>query len=59
MSEQRILIEALSVKQALKFFLLKEKSRHVQDILKIDEDLRRLKEVQIPEDIELDTWIEV
>ena len=59
MENQKILIESLSVRQALKFFLLKEKSRHVQDILKIDDDLRRLKNVEIPEDIELDTWIEI
>ena len=59
MENQKILIESLSVRQALKFFLLKEKSRHVQDILKIDEDLRKLKDVEIPEDIELDLWVEI
>jgi hypothetical protein len=59
MSETKILIESLSVKQALKYLLLKEKHRHIQDILAIDVDLRKLKDVEIPEGIDLDVWIEV
>ena len=58
MSESKVLIESLSVKQALKYLLLKEKHRHIDDILKIDEDLRKLKDVEIP-DIDMDVWIEI
>jgi hypothetical protein len=59
MTELKILIESLSVKQALKFFLLKEKSRHVEDILKIDADLRKMKHIELPEDLNFKCWVGV
>jgi hypothetical protein len=54
----KIIIESLSVRQALKYFILKERERHVQDIIKCDEDLKKLKDVELPK-INLNTWIDV
>jgi hypothetical protein len=61
MSEEEtiIILESLNFKQALKYLLQKEKHRHVLDILKMDETLRKLKDVELPEDLDLDLWIDV
>ena len=59
MENQKVLIESLSVKQALKFFIMKERHRHIIDIINCNEDLNKLKDVEMPEGLDLDTWIEI
>jgi len=41
----------MSTRQAVKWFLLHERERHVDDILAIDRDLKKLKDVELPQDI--------
>ena len=45
---KEIAINSLSVRQAAKWFLWHERLRHLDDIAQIDEDLRKLSDVVIP-----------
>lgn len=47
--------------QALMFFLIKEKRRHVDDIIRATKDIAALKKrgVKIPDDLNYDLWVEV
>ncbi len=56
-----ITVNALSARQAFKFFQLREKHRHEQDIENINADLEKLKDVEIPEEVlgQIDCWYEI
>lgn len=41
----------LAPRQAAKWLLLHERQRHVQDILAIDMDLKKLKDVEVPPEL--------
>lgn len=55
--DQKLVIESLSVMQALKFFLLRERRRHQEDIDNITNDLKLLEGVELPEELDLDVWV--
>jgi len=44
-------INSINVKQAAKWFLLHERRRHIDDINAIDEDLAKLDDVELPQDL--------
>lgn len=46
-----IKFNSLSTRQAAKWLLLHERERHVQDITAIDNDLAKLDDVEIPEEL--------
>jgi hypothetical protein len=48
---RHIKFNSMSTRQAVKWFLLHERERHVDDILAIDRDLKKLKDVELPQDI--------
>jgi NADH pyrophosphatase NudC (nudix superfamily) len=48
-SKDEIQLDCLSELQAAKWFLLREKQRHLDDIENIDKDLARLTNVDLPE----------
>ncbi len=48
---RHIKFNSMSTRQAVKWFLLHERERHVDDILAIDRDLKKLKDVELPPDI--------
>ena len=48
---RHIKFNSLSTRQAAKWFLLHERERHVEDILEIDRDLKKLADVELPPDI--------
>lgn len=58
MDDKIITLETASTREAFKFFLRRELSRHVDDILKIQKDLKNLEDVPYI-DVPLNTWIEV
>lgn len=43
-------INSLNFKQAAKWFLIHEKNRHFDDIIQIDNDLKKLTDVDIPDE---------
>jgi len=46
-----IKFNSMTTRQAAKWLLLHERERHVQDILAIDDDLKKVRDVEIPPDI--------
>lgn len=56
--EIKIKLESLSFRQALKYLLLKQNYRHELDILKGMDDLDKLKDVELPEGLPFNLWIE-
>jgi hypothetical protein len=56
-----ITVNSLSALQAMKFWLLREKHRHEQDIVNIENDLAKLTEIGLPEEVmgQLDCWYEI
>ena len=64
MKEERIntiTVNSLPAKQAMKFWLLREKHRHEKDIENINADLEKLADIKIPEELmgQLDCWYEI
>jgi hypothetical protein len=51
-------INQAPVLEAFKFFLIKERYRHMQDIIQIDEDLAKMDDIPICAD-NVDGWIEI
>jgi hypothetical protein len=58
MSKQQIIADKLTLKQAVKWFLLHERERHLKDVAKIEADLEKLCNVELPE-LSIDLWVEV
>jgi hypothetical protein len=56
---QQVLINSLNLRQAFKFILEHERLRHLKDIAQIDSDLERLRDVELPEGIDLNVWCEI
>ncbi|MEN6423661.1 MAG: hypothetical protein ABFD76_17110 [Smithella sp.] len=48
---KQIKFNSLTTRQAAKWLLIHERERHIQDILAIDEDIHKLKDVEIPYDL--------
>jgi len=48
---KQIQFNSLSVRQAAKWLLLHERERHVQDIMAINEDLKKLNDVELPAEL--------
>ncbi len=46
-----IKLNSLSTRQAAKWLLIHEKRRHQQDIAAINRDLKKLEDVELPEDL--------
>jgi len=46
-------LSCLTELQAAKWFLLHERQRHIDDILEIDKDLAKLKDIAIPVTLEV------
>jgi hypothetical protein len=44
-------LTSLSELQAAKWFFLHERRRHIEDVLDIDKDLAKLKDVELPQDV--------
>jgi len=44
-------INSLNVKQAAKWFLLHERRRHLDDVNAIDDDLAKLDDVDLPQEL--------
>uniref|UniRef100_A0A6M3LJI8 Uncharacterized protein n=1 Tax=viral metagenome TaxID=1070528 RepID=A0A6M3LJI8_9ZZZZ len=55
---KKIHINRASVLEAFKFFLIRERHRHMQDIVQIDLDLGKLSDIDLVAD-GLDDWIEI
>jgi hypothetical protein len=53
-------LETATGQEAFMFFLIKEKRRHFDDIIRASKDIAALKKrgVKIPDDLNLDIWIE-
>ena len=51
MDKYKIKFDGLSVRQAAKWLLIHEKRRHQQDIAQINHDLKKLADVELPEDL--------
>jgi hypothetical protein len=49
LSKDEIQLDCLSELQAAKWFLMRERQRHYDDISHIDKDLSRLTSIEIPE----------
>jgi hypothetical protein len=47
-SKDEIQLDCLDELQAAKWFLLREKSRHFEDIVQIDKDLYKLRDIELP-----------
>jgi hypothetical protein len=47
----KILFESLTLRQAAKWLLIHEKRRHQQDIAAINQDLKTLVDVELPDDL--------
>jgi hypothetical protein len=58
MSKYQITADTLEFKQAMKWLLMHEKARHIKDILTINKDLKKLKDVELP-DLPLDIWVNI
>ncbi len=58
-----IKFNSISTRQAAKWLLLHERERHVEDILEIDRDLKKLKDVDLPQElldiVPVNAWFEV
>jgi hypothetical protein len=56
-----ITVNSLPALKAMKFWLLREKHRHEQDIKAIEIDLEKLSDVALPEIVmeQLDCWFEI
>ena len=52
-------VNSISALTAIKFFLLREKYRHQQDIVKIEQDLAKLKDIVVPESLDITAWYEI
>jgi hypothetical protein len=57
-SKHQIVADTLDFKQAMKWVLLHEKKRHMDDIRKINADLEKLSNVELP-DLPYGLWVEV
>lgn len=55
---KKIHINSASTLEAFKFFLIRERHRHMQDICQIDLDLEKLYDIDDVTD-GLDDWIEI
>jgi len=51
MDTYKIAFESLNLRQAAKWFLTREKRRHQQDISAINRDLKKLADVDLPEEL--------
>lgn len=47
----KIKFESLALRQACKWLLIHEKRRHQQDIAAINRDLKKLEDVELPEEL--------
>jgi hypothetical protein len=56
--DAQILINSLEGLQWLKYYLLKGKARHMEDIRKINASLEDLKDIEMPEGIDYLMWVE-
>ena len=60
MTRKKITVNNLSALQAMKFWLLRERHRHEQDIDQINDDLVKLHDVKIPDLLlDLGAWYEI
>ena len=57
-SKHQIVANTMEFKQAMKWVLLHEKSRHMDDIRKINADLEKLQDIVLPE-LPYGLWVEV
>ena len=48
MKKKVVKLDCLSERLAVKWFLLHERQRHVDDIVDIDKDLAKLKDIELP-----------
>jgi hypothetical protein len=59
MRTKKINVNSLSALQAMKFWLLRERHRHEQDIDAINQDLIKLHNIKVPMTLDLDAFYEV
>lgn len=59
MRKHTVNVNSLSALQAMKFWLLRERHRHEQDIDQINDDLLKLHDIKVPMTLDLDAFYEV
>jgi hypothetical protein len=57
--KQKVSVNSLEVLQAMKFWLIRERYRHEQDIKAINKDLEKVNGVDLPPGLRLDAWYEI
>lgn len=56
---QVVTVNSIPTLTALKFFLMKERLRHIDDIRQIDKDLDKMRDITVPTSLDLEAWCEV
>ncbi len=59
MTEKIVSVNSLSALQAMKFWLRREKYRHLQDIERIEADLEKLDDIEIPDGLDVTAFYEI
>lgn len=56
---EKISVNSVPALVAMKFWLLRERQRHFDDIWQIDKDLDKLKEIRVPDSLDINAWYEI
>lgn len=57
--KKKVSVNSLEVLQAMKFWLIRERYRHEQDIKAINKDLEKVNNIELPPGLRLDAWYEI